>query len=96
MCYISTKYFQLFEFVFPTERYTTQNFSMLDLLKSYSNFLEYHNRLLYHDIAFTLPCGQLDCSDYISLNHIKWFFSDEIRMWYPHLSIERQGLSLEM
>ena len=29
----------------------------------YSNFLEYHNILLCHDISFTFLCGQLDCID---------------------------------
>ena len=56
MCYIPTKSFQLFQFVYPTSRYTTQDhISMLYVLRIFKLFLEYHDRLLSHDISFTLP-----------------------------------------
>ena len=75
-------HFQLFQFVIPTNRYTRYNFSMLYVLRVIQS----------QHLIYSFPCGKLDCSDYI-IESIKLFLGDEIRMWYPHLTVNRQGSS---
>ena len=86
--HLSTKTFQLFQSVYPTSWYTIQDLSMLYVLRIFRRYLEYHDRLSSHDISFTLPTFYQYAHRAITNDiQMQRYFSDEIRMWYPHLVV---------